>query len=102
MLKTITTSDLRTHVKRVLNEVGYGGVQYLVEKFGEPTAVIISVDDFQLLQAAKRQQATDSLRGTLASIRARNRQLDAGELDALIEEARAEFYQVRSGGSDAL
>ncbi len=101
MLKTISTSDLRAHVKRVLNEVGYGGVQYLVEKFGEPTAVIISVEDFRLLQAAKRQQAADSLRDTLTSLRARDRGLDAGELDALIEEARAEFYQLRSGGSNA-
>jgi len=63
-----------------------------VEKFGEPTAVIISVDYFQLLQAAKRQQATDSLRGTLASIRARNRQLDPAELSTLIEEARAAYH----------
>jgi prevent-host-death family protein len=101
MLKTITTSDLRTHVKRVLNEVGYGGVQYLVEKFGEPTAAIISVEDFRVLQAAKRQQGADSLRATLTALRARNRDLDAGELEALIEEARAEFYRSRSTGADA-
>jgi prevent-host-death family protein len=101
MLKTITTSDLRAHVKRVLNEVGYGDVQYLVEKFGEPTAAIISVEDYRLLQAAKRQQAIDSLRDTLTSLRARNRAVEAGELDALIEEARSEFYRLRSGRSNA-
>jgi prevent-host-death family protein len=101
MLKTITTSDLRTHVKRVLNEVGYGGVQYLVEKFGEPTAAIISVEDYQLLQATKRQQATDSLRDTLTSLRARNRAIEAGELDALVEEARSEFYRLQSDRCNA-
>ena len=99
MLKTISTSDLRTHVKRVLNEVGYGGVQYLVEKFGEPTAAIISVEDYQLLQSAKRQQAAASLRGSLARIRTRSQGLDPEELDALIEGARAEFYQMQSAGS---
>ena len=101
MLRTISTTDLRTQIKRVLNEVGYGQAQYVVEKFGEPTAAIISLEDFRLLQAAKRQQAASSLQGTLAAIRTRNRELDAGELDALIEEARAEFYSLRSQPADA-
>lgn len=100
MEKTITTSDLRAHVKRVLNEVGYGGVQYLVEKSGEPTAAIISIEDYRLLEAAKRQQAVDSLRDTLAGLRERARDLDANELDALIKEARNEFYRLQSGSSD--
>ena len=38
MLKVISSSDLRAQIKRVLNEVGYGQSQYVVEKFGEPTA----------------------------------------------------------------
>jgi prevent-host-death family protein len=101
MLKTITTSDLRAHIKRVLNEVGYGGVQYLVEKFGEPTAAIISVEDYRLLQETKRQQATDSLRDTLTSLRARSRAIEAGELDALVEEARSEFYRLQSDRRNA-
>jgi prevent-host-death family protein len=94
--KTITSSDLRTHLKQVLNEVGYGGVQYVVEKFGEPTAAIVSIEDYRMLQEARRRQAGDSLRGVLAALRARNRELDADEMDGLIEEARAEFYRVRS------
>ena len=101
MIKTISTSDLRAQLKRVLNEVGYGRAQYVVEKFGEPTIAIIDLEDFRLLQAAKKQQATSSLRETLAGIRGRKSQLDAGELDALIEEARTEFYQLRSRSSDA-
>ncbi len=102
MLKTISSSDLRGQIKRVLNEVGYGqGVQYIVQKFGEPTAAIISMEDFRLLQAVKQQQATASLRETIAGIRERTRQLDPGELDALIEEARVEFYHLRSRQPDA-
>ena len=101
MLKTISTTDLRAQIRRVLNEGGYGQAQYLVEKFGEPTAAIISLEDFRLLQAAKRQRAASSLQETLASIRDRNRELEAGELDALVEEARAEFYRLRSEAADA-
>jgi prevent-host-death family protein len=99
MLKTISTSELRAQIKRVLNEVGYGQVQYVVEKFGEPAAAIINLEDFRLLQAAKRQEATASLKQTLAGIRARNQQVDAEELAALIEEARTEFFD-RSRESD--
>jgi prevent-host-death family protein len=101
MLKTISSSDLRAHIKRVLNEVGYGQAQYIVEKFGEPTAAIVSLDDFRLLQAARQQQATASLREIVAGIRARSRGLDSGELDALIEEARAEFHHLHSSHPDA-
>ncbi len=101
MEKTITTSDLRAHVKRVLNEVGYGGVQYLVEKSGEPTAAIISVEDYRLLQEAKRKHAVDSMRDTLTRVRARNQGMAADELDALVKEARDQFYQLQNGSSDA-
>ena len=101
MLKTISSSDLRAQIKRVLNEVGYGQVLYIVEKFGEPTAAIISMEDFRLLQAARQQQATASLREIIVGIRARSQQLDPDELDALIEEARTEFYHLRSSQADA-
>lgn len=105
MLRTISSSDLRAQIKRVLNEVGYGqGVQYIVQKFGEPTAAIVSMEDFRLLQAARQQQATASLQEIIAGIRARTRQLapaDEDELNTLIEEARAEFYHLRSHQADA-
>jgi prevent-host-death family protein len=104
MLKTISSSDLRAQIKRVLNEVGYGETQYVVEKFGEPTAAIVSMQDFRLLQAAREQQATASLQEVVANIRSRSRQLeplDERELDALIEQARAEFYRLQSSETDA-
>jgi prevent-host-death family protein len=84
MLKTISTTELRAEIKRVLNEVGYGQSQYLVEKFGEPTAAIINLEDFRLLQAVKERQAAGSLRETLAGIRQRGEDLAPGELDKLI------------------
>ncbi len=96
MLKTISSSELRAQIKRVLNEVGYGQVQYIVERFGEPTAAIIGMEDFRLLQELRQQQATASFKEVIADIRARGRGLDPDDLDALIEEARAEFYRLQS------
>jgi prevent-host-death family protein len=94
MLKTISSSDLRSQIRRVLDEVGYGQAQYVVEKFGEPAAAIISMEDFRLLEAAREQQATLSLQELLADLRTRGEELKPGELDSLIKEAREEFYQL--------
>ncbi len=101
MLKTISSSDLRAHIKRVLNEVGYSRTQYIVEKFGEPTAAIVSMEDFRLLQSARQQQTTSSLQELVAGIRAHSQSFDPGELDNLIEEARAEFHAQHSEQPDA-
>jgi prevent-host-death family protein len=100
MLKTISTSDLRSQIRRVLDEVGYGQAQYVVEKFGEPTAAIISMEDFRLLEATRERQATLSLQKLLADLRTRGKELEPGELDSLIVEAREEFYQLH-GSADA-
>jgi prevent-host-death family protein len=101
MLKTISSSDLRAQIKRILNEVGYGQSQYIVERFGEPTAAIVSMEDFRLLQEARQRQAIASLREIIAGIRDRSRGVDPDELNALIEEARAEFYHLQSSQADA-
>jgi len=67
-----------------------------VEKFGEPTAAIVSLEDFRLLQAVKEEQAVASLQEIVADIRACSRGLGRAELDGLVEEARAEFYKLQS------
>ena len=89
MLRTISTADLRTEIKRVLNGVVYGPAQYVVEKLAESTAAII-LEDSRPLQALKQQQAASTLRDTLADIRARNPNLDLGELSALQSVVRTQ------------
>jgi prevent-host-death family protein len=101
MPKTISSSELRAQIKHILNEVGYGQSQYIVERFGEPTAAIVSVEDLQLLQAIKQQRAKMSLQETIASIRARGSEVDPDELDDLIEEARSEFYDLQHQAANA-
>lgn len=96
MPTVISSSELRTGIKQVLNEVGYGQKQYIVERFGEPTAAVISIKDLRLLQAVKEQQADTTLKDTVASIQARTKDLDANELNSLVEEARAEFYDLEN------
>lgn len=61
MLTTISVSNLRIRIRHVLNEVIYHRAEYLVEKFGEPAAAIISIEDYRLLQAVKQQQAITTI-----------------------------------------
>jgi prevent-host-death family protein len=101
LTKSISSSDLRAQIKRVLNEVEYGQAHYIVKKFGEPTVAIVNLEDFRLLQSVRQQQATFPLQEIIAGLRARSGQVDPDELNDLIEEARAEFYQLRSRQSNA-
>lgn len=101
MPKTISSSELRAQIKRILNEVGYGQSQYVVERFGEPTAAIVSMEDLRLLQAVKQRRAKTSLRETITTIRRRGSEIEADELDALIEEARSEFYELERQTANA-
>ena len=100
MLKTISSSDLRARIKRVLNEVEYGQAEYIVEKFGEPAVAIVNMADFLLLRALRRQKPGKELREVVERIRMRITPQDAEDLDPLIEQARSEFYQLRSGQAD--
>jgi prevent-host-death family protein len=93
MLKIISSSELRAQIKRVLNEVGYGQTEYVVEKFGEPIAAIISVEDFELLQSTKRKEAAVSIKEVLTVLRERGGAFDPAELSELIEAARTDFYR---------
>lgn len=101
MLKTISASDLRTNIKEVLNQVAYGHVDYMVEKFGEPTVAMISVADYVMLQEARRQQTTSALQEIIEQVRARHLHLDEAGLSALIDEARTDFHLEKSRPVDA-
>lgn len=90
MLKTITYADLQAQVRQVLKEVGDGQDQYIVEQSGEPTAAIISMADFRLLQAARQ----------VANMRKVPRPYPENEDDdlaRLIEEARRVDGAIESG-----
>ena len=84
MTKTISSSDLRAQIKRVLNEVGYAHAQYIVEKFNEPIAAVVSLEDFRQLQAAKESQSSDSFQEIIREVRSRNGPLSPDEMVDLV------------------
>ncbi|MCB0166155.1 MAG: type II toxin-antitoxin system Phd/YefM family antitoxin [Anaerolineae bacterium] len=86
MSKKVSVSTLRTQIKRILSEVEYGQTEYVVEKFGEPTAAIISMEDYLLLQEAKQQYALSNETGNAF----------VNKLNMIRETLQASGYQVRS------
>ena len=101
MPKTISSSKLRGDLKNILNEVAYGKEQYVVERFGEPSVAIISVEDLALLQEIKDKGAKTKLREILDAARDRAQGIDSEELVDLIEAARTEFHSLSRTANDA-
>lgn len=50
MPKTIALQALRRRLSQVMGEVTYGGETYVIESYGRPAAVLLSVDAYQRLQ----------------------------------------------------
>jgi len=50
MPKTIALQALRRRLTQVMGEVTYGGEIYIIESYGHPAAVLLSVDEYQRLQ----------------------------------------------------
>ncbi len=87
MLKSISASDLRAQIKRILNEVGYGRTEYVVEKFGEPIAAVISMKDFHLLQEVKKIHPPDEAETNTAFLT---------NLEAIHQALQASGYRPRT------
>ena len=61
MEKTVSAYEARRNFGKVLNEVSAKGDRIVVEKHGEPVAVVVPVEVYKQWQVA-RQQAFDTIR----------------------------------------
>jgi prevent-host-death family protein len=61
MEKTVSAYEARRNFGKVLNEVAAKGDRIVVEKHGEPVAVVVPVEVYKQWQVA-RQQAFDTIR----------------------------------------
>jgi prevent-host-death family protein len=61
--KTINVTDLRVQTREVLENVHFRGCQYVIERAGQPMAVIMSLEEYQRLtmNALPRQTARNLL-----------------------------------------
>jgi prevent-host-death family protein len=95
MEKTVSAYEARRNFGKVLNEVAAKGDRIVVEKHGEPVAVVVPVEVYKQWQAS-RQQFFDWLRQVSERINA-----DEQEADALIEEAIQAIRAEKNRGQSA-
>jgi prevent-host-death family protein len=95
MEKTVSAYEARRNFGKVLNEVAGKGDRIVVEKHGEPVAVVVPVEVYKQWQAS-RQQFFDWLRQVSERINA-----DEQEADALIEEAIQAIRAEKNRGQSA-
>jgi prevent-host-death family protein len=88
---TVQSTDLRRHVREVLDRVRIEQEPVIVQTYDTPQAVLIPYDDFQAYQAwrdrqRKRAAWLDELRAIAEEVSERAALSDA-EAEALIDEA---------------
>jgi hypothetical protein len=57
----INASDLRLRFREIMEHVKYKGECYLVQTFGQPTAVIMNVETFERLKGWLRSKESSGL-----------------------------------------
>ncbi len=62
MAVSIGLQALRRNLSRVIGEVAYGKRTYIIESYGRPTAVLISIDEYRRLTNASLETQTQPAR----------------------------------------
>jgi len=58
----VSTSDLRKNTADVLNKVAYGGERVALQRRGKDVAVIVSVEDYELLKVIEDKADLEMIR----------------------------------------
>lgn len=91
MTKRIPAVKARQQFGTLLDDVRLRGTEYLIERGEKPVAMMVPLEQYQRFQAW-RQDAFDRLEGVRDQLA---QQIDAAELETLIEEAVQEVREER-------
>jgi len=64
-IKTITVSEVRSELSDTINEVAFGKSRVMIERNGKPTAVMVPVEDLEILEAFEDQMDIEAARKAL-------------------------------------
>lgn len=80
MSQTVSMAEAKSKLSEIVGQVKYGGKQYILERRGQPMAVLISVETYERLQA--QAAAAETPAGSPLTPELRHRQR------VLVERAR--------------
>lgn len=97
MARRVSASEAKNRLGSIIDWVTENQEEMIVENRGEPTAVIISIAEYQQMQAlkerARRSEALGQMRKLRDSVMARNRDLGAEEADSLADRFSREVVR---------
>jgi len=65
-MSRIAASEARDKLATILNEVAFGGERILLHRHGKDVAAVVSIEDFELLEALEDKMDLDIARKALA------------------------------------
>lgn len=98
MGRIVTEAEARRDLERLLDEARYPGEHVVIERDGEPVAVLVSVAEARAMREESERAARREFAKYLEDFRAQYRHLhdmDEDELNELVDDAIAE---VRAAG----
>ena len=98
MVKNVDLKDLtNTKLRKILDAITSED-QYILKDNGKPRAVLLSLDDLELLKRAKadKEKAWENIFKTIKEVHDLNPNISAEEVDADVDQATKEVRQVHS------
>lgn len=82
MLQPISIAQARNNFSDLLGEAYYGGRRFLIEKLGKPFAVVIGIEDYKQLEAAR-----DYFFQKILAQRGKNKTISSSQVDKDVNQA---------------
>ncbi len=86
--ETINSTDLRTKTRDLMERVKFNREAFIIETFGRPMAVLISLQDFELIQNTLKQAGVANMR----------REWTAENSDKSMKRKKGAFAKTRGSG----
>ncbi len=104
MPKTISANEAKNRLGSVLGYVSDNDDEVIVESYGKPKAVVMSISAYEEVQAMREQrrraQAFNELRALRAEVQAQNRGLTQKEADEIANRFSREMFDDMAARGD--
>ena len=97
MNATVSIGEVKRDISELVNRVAYGGERIVLTSRGKPKAVLVSIEDYQRLQAEEKQQRLGRWEEWLRKAEAlsqdilRERNGEPLDLDLVVQAAKADL-----------
>jgi prevent-host-death family protein len=101
MIRRLSSREARSHFAELTDRVRYTGEPVIIEKQGRPFVAVVSIDDLDTLERARRQRGAGDftrLAGEAAG-EAGGPEPSDEEIAAAVRRTREELYRERYGAA---